>query len=107
VRVFLLSLKAGAAGLTLTAACRVVLLEPALDPAVEQQAVARVHRIGQVRLTTPAACCSRLSAGGAGECVCMSDAPFCRRVGATLTPLGGRPVIRPYNRSIPQRVPFW
>ena len=49
VRVFLLSLKAGAAGLTLTAACRVVLLEPALDPAVEQQAVARVHRIGQVR----------------------------------------------------------
>ena len=49
VRVFLLSLRAGAAGLTLTAACRVVLLEPALDPATEQQAVARVHRIGQAR----------------------------------------------------------
>jgi hypothetical protein len=52
VKVFLLSLKAGAAGLTLTAANRVVLLEPALDPAVEQQAVARVHRIGQTRPVT-------------------------------------------------------
>jgi SNF2 family DNA or RNA helicase len=47
VCVFLLSLRAGAAGLTLTAASRVFLLEPSLDPAVEQQAVARVHRIGQ------------------------------------------------------------
>lgn len=44
---FLLSLRAGSAGLTLTAATRVFLLEPAMDPAIEQQAVARVHRIGQ------------------------------------------------------------
>jgi SNF2 family DNA or RNA helicase len=49
VCVFLLSLRAGAAGLTLTAASRVFLLEPGLDPAIEQQAVARVHRIGQER----------------------------------------------------------
>jgi hypothetical protein len=37
------------AGLTLVRANNVFLLEPALDPAIEQQAVARVHRIGQVR----------------------------------------------------------
>lgn len=47
VRVFLLSHRAGAQGLTLVRANHVFLLEPALDPAIEQQAVARVHRIGQ------------------------------------------------------------
>lgn len=49
VRVFLLSHRVGAAGLTLVRASRVFLLEPALDPSIEQQAVARVHRIGQQR----------------------------------------------------------
>ena len=49
VRVMLLALKAGAAGLTLVQASNVFLLEPTIDPAVEQQAVARVHRIGQTR----------------------------------------------------------
>lgn len=48
-RVFLLSLQAGAQGLTLVRANHVFLLEPALDPAIEQQAIARVHRIGQMR----------------------------------------------------------
>ena len=48
-RVFLLSHRAGAAGRTLVRASRVFLLEPALDPSIEQQAVARVHRIGQQR----------------------------------------------------------
>lgn len=43
---------AGAAGLTLVRANHVFLLEPALDPAIEQQAVARVHRIGQTRPVT-------------------------------------------------------
>lgn len=49
VCIFLLSLRAGSSGLTLTVANRVFLLEPGLDPAIEQQAVARVHRIGQER----------------------------------------------------------
>jgi hypothetical protein len=49
VGVFLLSHRAGAAGLTLVRANHVFLLEPALDPSIEQQAVARVHRIGQQR----------------------------------------------------------
>ena len=47
--VFLLALGAAAAGLTLTRANHVFLLEPAIDPAIEQQAVARVHRMGQER----------------------------------------------------------
>lgn len=45
----LMLLKTTSAGLTLVAANNVFLLEPSLDPAVEQQAVGRVHRIGQVR----------------------------------------------------------
>ncbi|GAB4816117.1 hypothetical protein N2152v2_003163 [Parachlorella kessleri] len=52
VRVFLLSHRAGATGLTLVRASHVFLLEPALEPAIEQQAIARVHRIGQMRPVT-------------------------------------------------------
>lgn len=47
--VFLLSLKAGGTGLTLTAASYVVLLDPWWNPAVEAQAIDRAHRIGQTR----------------------------------------------------------
>ncbi len=45
--VFLISLKAGGFGLTLTEADYVVLLDPWWNPAAEAQAVDRVHRIGQ------------------------------------------------------------
>jgi SNF2 family DNA or RNA helicase len=45
--VFLLSLKAGGTGLNLTAADYVVHLDPWWNPAVEQQATDRAHRIGQ------------------------------------------------------------
>ena len=45
--VFLLSLKAGGTGLTLTAADYVIHLDPWWNPAVEQQATDRAHRIGQ------------------------------------------------------------
>jgi len=45
--VFLISLKAGGSGLNLTKASHVVLLDPWWNPAVEQQAIDRLHRIGQ------------------------------------------------------------
>jgi SNF2 family DNA or RNA helicase len=46
---FLLSLGAGAVGINLTAANRIFLLEPSFNPAVEAQAIGRVHRLGQKR----------------------------------------------------------
>ena len=45
--VFLISLKAGGTGLTLTEADYVFVLDPWWNPAVEAQAVDRAHRIGQ------------------------------------------------------------
>jgi SNF2 family DNA or RNA helicase len=47
VRVFLLSLKAGNAGITLTEANYVFLIDPWWNRQVEQQAIDRVYRIGQ------------------------------------------------------------
>ena len=47
VSVFLVSLKAGGVGLNLTAADHVFLFDPWWNPAVEQQAFDRAHRIGQ------------------------------------------------------------
>ena len=45
--VFLVSLKAGGVGLNLTAADTVVIFDPWWNPAVEEQAIDRAHRIGQ------------------------------------------------------------
>jgi non-specific serine/threonine protein kinase len=47
-RVFLISLKAGGVGLNLTAADYVYLIDPWWNPAAEQQAIDRTHRIGQL-----------------------------------------------------------
>uniref|UniRef100_A0AAR2L862 Helicase-like transcription factor n=1 Tax=Pygocentrus nattereri TaxID=42514 RepID=A0AAR2L862_PYGNA len=47
--VMLLSLKAGGVGLNLAAASRVFLMEPAWNPAAEDQCVDRCHRLGQSR----------------------------------------------------------
>lgn len=47
LRVFLISLKAGGVGLNLTKADYVFILDPWWNPAAEQQAVDRAHRIGQ------------------------------------------------------------
>ncbi len=52
VPVFLISLKAGGVGLTLTAADTVVHFDPWWNPAVEAQATDRAHRIGQKSVVT-------------------------------------------------------
>ena len=49
LHVFLISLKAGGVGLNLTAANRVYLLDIWWNPAAEDQAVDRVHRLGQTK----------------------------------------------------------
>jgi SNF2 family DNA or RNA helicase len=47
IRIFLISLKAGGTGLNLTEADYVYLVDPWWNPAVENQAIDRAHRIGQ------------------------------------------------------------
>lgn len=49
VRVMLISLKAGNAGLNLNTASRVIILDPFWNPFVEEQAIDRAHRLGQTR----------------------------------------------------------
>ena len=48
-QIFLISLKAGGTGLTLTAADTVILYDPWWNPATERQAMDRAHRIGQTK----------------------------------------------------------
>ena len=52
VQAFLMTLGAGGVGLNLTAADYVFILDPWWNPAKEDQAVARAHRIGQARPVT-------------------------------------------------------
>lgn len=47
IPVFLLTSQVGGLGLTLTAASRVVILDPAWNPALDNQSVDRAYRIGQ------------------------------------------------------------
>ncbi|RYP60974.1 hypothetical protein DL769_007911 [Monosporascus sp. CRB-8-3] len=51
-RVLLLTLSCGAVGLTLTTASRAYLLEPHWNPTMEEQALGRIHRIGQDKEVT-------------------------------------------------------
>jgi len=48
-KVMLVSLKAGNAGLNLVAASQVIILDPFWNPYIEEQAIDRAHRIGQLR----------------------------------------------------------
>ena len=52
VQAFFMTTKAGGVGLNLTAADYVFILDPWWNPAVEAQAIARAHRIGQARPVT-------------------------------------------------------
>jgi SNF2 family DNA or RNA helicase len=49
IPIFLISLKAGGVGLTLTAADYVFIIDPWWNPSVERQAIDRTHRIGQTK----------------------------------------------------------
>ncbi|KAH7371973.1 SNF2 family N-terminal domain-containing protein [Pyrenochaeta sp. MPI-SDFR-AT-0127] len=51
-RVILITISCGACGLDLTAASRVHLLEPQWNPSIEDQALARAHRLGQTHPVT-------------------------------------------------------
>ena len=52
VRVALMTISCGSVGLDLTAASRAYLMEPHWNPSVEQQALARIYRMGQKRPVT-------------------------------------------------------
>jgi len=52
IPVFLISLKAGGTGLNLTTADTVIHFDPWWNPAVEEQATDRTHRIGQTKVVT-------------------------------------------------------
>merc|ERR1712218_350811 len=45
--IFILSVRCGAVGLTLTAASHVFMMEPCINPALYQQAINQVYRLGQ------------------------------------------------------------
>jgi SWI/SNF-related matrix-associated actin-dependent regulator of chromatin subfamily A3 len=49
VQVILISITCGAVGLDLTAASQIFLMEPQWNPTVEEQALSRVHRMGQTK----------------------------------------------------------
>ena len=51
IRVFILNARTQSSGMTLVAASHVFLIEPMINPSIEQQAINRVHRIGQTRET--------------------------------------------------------
>jgi E3 ubiquitin-protein ligase SHPRH len=75
VEVFLLDAKSNCSGLNLVNATHVFLCEPLVNPAVELQAVARVHRIGQMRQTCVWMCLVQDSVEG-----CVYEISVARRL---------------------------
>ena len=64
-KVFVATMKAGNVGMTLTAATRVYLMEPCLDPSMEVQAAGRIHRLGQTKDVLVKKLCYKNSIDGA------------------------------------------
>jgi SNF2 family DNA or RNA helicase len=64
-KVFVATMKAGNVGMTLTAATRVYLMEPCLDPSMEVQAAGRIHRLGQTKEVIVKKLCYKHSLDGA------------------------------------------
>ena len=64
-KVFVATMKAGNVGMTLTAATRVYLMEPCLDPSMEVQAAGRIHRLGQTKEVFVKKLCYKDSLDGA------------------------------------------
>jgi len=58
-------MRAGNVGVTLTAATRVYLMEPCLDPSMELQAAGRIHRLGQTKDVLVKKLCYKNSIDGA------------------------------------------
>ncbi|KAK8029547.1 hypothetical protein PG993_010838 [Apiospora rasikravindrae] len=90
-RVLLVSLTAGNAGLNLTAASQVVVLEPFWNPFVEDQAVDRAHRIGQ---GLPVTVHRVLVAGTIEDRILELQEKKRRLVGAALSEEGARGITR-------------
>eukprot|EP00798_Chlamydomonas_sp_ICE-L_P005762 gene5762-6059_t len=59
--VFLLSMRSGAVGINLTAANYVFIMEPSMNPALEEQAIGRAWRMGQLRAVTVKKLCFKNS----------------------------------------------
>ena len=64
-KVFVATMKVGNVGVTLTAASRVYLFEPCLDPMMEVQAAGRIHRLGQTKEVLVKRLCYKNSIDGA------------------------------------------
>ncbi|GBF96868.1 helicase-like transcription factor [Raphidocelis subcapitata] len=91
-RVFVASLKAGGVGMNLTAGCQVHLLEPHYNPAVEDQAADRVHRLGQTR---PVTVCRYIARGTIEERMLqLQDRKRALAQAAFDVPRGGREAAR-------------
>ena len=95
-------IQAGGVGLNIQAASVVVIAEPQLTPSIEEQAIARAHRMGQVRPLTCTGCSARTAlTSGFSNCL----PPSARRSTSTRAAATWR--TRRRTRSGPAPRPNW